>query len=110
MHRSSPSPFVSTGAEVQLMKVRLVGPIRETLARLKIAIDPATGRPWRYRSIAAWKAACKLEDLVAEYLEQDPENPGSNRLKFLCFGHADTNPSLYVNVEQQRWGCEAGCF
>jgi hypothetical protein len=91
-------------------------PLAAALARLTRAIDPATGQPRRYQSLDALKAACRLEDVVATYLEQEPEDPDANRLKFYCFEHeADGTggghtPSLYVNVEQQRWGCEAGCF
>lgn len=82
------------------------------MKRLTQSVHPMTGEPRRYRSLNALKADCPLEYVVASPmgLDQDPENPHSNRLKFLCFRHDDHNPSLYVNVEQQRWGCETGCF
>jgi hypothetical protein len=102
------------------MKVRLRRPhdpdIRAAFKKITNAVDTATGTRRRWESLDALKARIRLEEVVAEYLQQDPENPGSNRLKFYCFNHeADGEqgghtPSLYVNVEQQRWGCEAGCF
>jgi len=98
------------------MKVRIVDPITVALAKLNRSVDPATGARRVYQSIDALKASCPIEDVVAQCLEQEPDNPGSNRLKFYCFEHerdgaeGGHTPSLYVNVEQQRWGCEAGCF
>lgn len=59
----------------------------------------------------ALKAACRLEDIVTQGLEQEPSNPGYNELRFHCptgwHGHYDNNPSLWVNIEKQRWGCNA---
>src|SRR5262245_50203185 len=85
-------------------------PIRRALASLTRSIDPATGQRRRFASIDALKAACRLEEVVAQCLEQEPDNPGENRLRFICWLHDDTNPSLWVNVEEQRWGCHAGCY
>ncbi len=92
------------------MKVRLVDPLAVALRRLTQSVDSATGRPYQFRSLDRLKADCRLEDVVAFCLEQEPANPGSNRLKFVCIWHDDHNPSLWVNVEEQRWGCHAGCY
>jgi hypothetical protein len=92
------------------MRVRLVPPFAHALRELTLSVDPATGCLRRYQSLDALKRSVRLEDVVANCLEQEPENPGGNRLRFLCFRHDDHHPSLWVNVEEQRWGCHAGCF
>lgn len=99
-------------------RFRLVGPLTLALRQLKArGINPNLGQPRRLWSPDRLKAAVRLEDIAVVGLGE-PENPGANRLKFFCFRHEPyepdgTNvhsPSLYVNVEQQRWGCEVGCF
>lgn len=104
------------------MKVRLkrsdadAALVASAFASLSQAIHPMTGQVRRWQSLDALKAACPLERVVTQCLNQQPEDPDVNRLKFFCFRHeADYetvphSPSLYVNVAQQRWGCEVGCF
>jgi len=92
------------------MRVRLVNPLTAALRTLSRSVDPATGRRWVHRSIDALKASCPIEDVVAQCLEQEPDNPGSYELRFTCIWHADHTPSLWVNVDKQRWGCNAGCY
>src|SRR5947209_4485935 len=94
------------------MKVRIPHhqlAIDRALARLS-GVDPATGQRRRWQTINALKADCRIEEIVEHCLEQAPANPGSNELRFVCIWHPDTNPSLWVNIEKQRWGCNAGCY
>src|SRR2546430_1569373 len=94
------------------MKVRIPHDqlvIRRALTSLAQSVDSATGERRRWRTLEALKADCRIEDIVAHCLEQEPENPGCNELRFLCIWHPDTHPSLWVNIEKQRFGCNAGC-
>jgi DNA primase len=84
--------------------------LKQALKTLTQSVDSATGVPRRFESLDALKARVPLEQVVAQCLEQEPENPGSNELRFLCIWHNDNHPSLWVNVEKQRWGCNAGCY
>lgn len=85
-------------------------PLARALGDLTRAIDPSTGHPRRYQSLDALKTACRLEEVVAQCLEQTPDNPANNEHRFVCIWHDDTDPSLWVNVDKQRWGCNAGCY
>jgi hypothetical protein len=92
------------------MKVRLLDPYRFAMKQLTQSVDPMTGERRRFGSLDALKAACRLEDVVAFGLEQEPQEI-RNELRFHCpqtwHGGPDIHPSLWVNVEKQKWGCNS---
>lgn len=96
-----------------LVKIKLRDPVREAFRRLQ-GIDLATGVRRRHESLAALKKRCQLERVIPQVLEQAGEDRGT-RLMFHCFRprhhtNGDENPSLWVDVEKQRWGCVCGMF
>src|SRR5689334_19485848 len=89
------------------MKVKLP-PAYAALHALSKSMDPALGEPMRFKSIDALKRAVRIEDVIAHCLEQEPQEV-RGELRFHCLptwhGGPDNNPSLWVNVEKQKWGC-----
>ena len=91
------------------MKIKIRRRATAVLKELR-DIDPATGVSRRIESHDALKARIPLEEVVAQCLEQEPDNPGSDTVLFCCFMHADEHPSMWVDTEARRWGCRAGCY
>jgi hypothetical protein len=84
--------------------------IRAAFEKLTNSVDTATGVRRRLESLDTLKARIPLEDVVAQYLEEEPE-PTGNELRFHCperwHGRVDVNPSFWVNPEKQRFGCNS---